>query len=294
MEPEILVTGAAGLLGARVVRALLPDFHVMSCSHIRPTAFAPMQVANVQIDLNNRDEVAKTLSRFSFKLIINCAGATDVDRCEQEHWWAMQGNFGIPESLAMASERLGFRLIHISSDYVFDGKHGRPLELRYPSPINYYGHSKMKGENAVMDADIGALIIRVCSLYSVALDSPRNIYKTIASTLLEGKPYFAATDLYSNPTEVEDLAQAIYQLAPFPKLPPFIHLASPEYLSRYQFALKIAEKLGVDPKLVKRTTQLKLNLAAKRPAYAGLRSDIAETLLGRSLRTFSEVTNSNP
>jgi len=144
-------------------------------------------------------------------------------------------------------------------------------------------------EETIAASDMEACIIRICSLYATDSLTPRNIYGLIREALTGNKVYRAADDLFSNPTEVTDLARAVWQLVAMPKLPEVIHLASPDYMSRYDLAVLIAKKLGVDTALIKRVKLADLAMPAQRPRRAGLRSQIADALLGRELKSIAEL-----
>lgn len=289
MSLKVLVTGAAGLLGSRIIQHLPPYSEVTATYHLAEPQITGDNIQAVQIDLTEAAATDQLLDRHHFDLIVNCAGATNVDRCEQEHDYALRRNVAVVKNLVNCAEKLRCRLIHVSSDYVFDGEAGPAAETDKPCPINFYGESKLMAEEVIDKSGVDATIIRVCSLYSVDPQSPRNILKSITESLNEGKPYLAADDLFSNPTEVDDLAQAVCQISKNSEHPSIIHLASPEYVTRYEFAQKVALALGLDQDLIKPVQQSQLTLPARRPKYAGLKSATAEKYLGRNLKTFSEV-----
>jgi dTDP-4-dehydrorhamnose reductase len=286
MTQRILVTGAAGLLGSQILKQAPPMVIVAATTFQRPlpTEFTG---ETYQLDLSNADAVARLLDDKQFDVVINCAGASDVDRCEIDHEYALQSNVTIVRNLVEGARKYRFRLISFSSDYVFDGLQGPYAESDRPNPINYYGRTKLMAEESIVAHDLDACIIRVCSLYATDPKAPRNLYRGILESLAGNKVYRAADDLYSSPTEVTDLAQVVWQLVAMPKLPRVLHLASPDYISRYDLAVLIAKKLSADAKLVERVNLTDLGLPAQRPRRAGLRSDLAYALLGRELKSIA-------
>jgi dTDP-4-dehydrorhamnose reductase len=288
MTARILVNGAAGLLGSQILRQIPPDVTVTATYFQRPL---PIEFAGEthQVDLSDLTAVTRLLEGQRFDTVINCAGASDVDRCETDHEYALHGNVAIVSNFVEGARRNSLRLFSFSSDYVFDGVQGPYAESDRPNPINYYGETKLLAEESVATHDLDACMIRVCSLYATNPTAPRNIYRAIIESLVDNRVYRAADDLFSNPTEVADLAQAVWQLVAIPKLPRVLHLASPDNISRYDLAVQIAKKLGADTKLIERVNLTAIGLPAQRPRRAGLKSDLAYILLGRKLKSFTEL-----
>lgn len=285
MTPRILITGAAGLLGSPILRQAPPTVTVAATSFQRPLT-AGFAGEAYQLDLGDADAVARFFDDKQFDVVINCAGASDVDRCETDREYALQSNVAIVSNLVAGARKYHFRLISFSSDYVFDGLQGPYAESDQPNPINYYGRTKLMAEENIAAEKLDACVVRVCSLYATDPAAPRNLYRGILESLANNKVYRAADDLFSNPTEVTDLSQAVWQLVAMPILPRVLHLASPDYMSRYDLAMLIAKKADADTKLIERVKSIDLGLPAQRPRRAGLKSDLAYALLGRELRSF--------
>jgi dTDP-4-dehydrorhamnose reductase len=288
MTARILVTGAAGLLGSQILKQVPSDVIVVATrfQQALPIDF----VGEVhQIDLSNAPSVTKFFAEQQFDAVINCAGASNVDRCERDKAYAQQGNLAVVRNLVESAHRNTFRLITFSSDYIFNGESGPYSEFDEPNPINYYGQSKLMAEEIVSSHEINSCILRVCSLYSTDPAAPKNIYGIMRDSLAAGKVYRAASDLYSNPTEVSDLASAVWQLLTLPKFPRLLHLAAPDNFSRVEFARQVARRIGADQSLVESQSVDSLGLPARRPKKAGLRSDLAYSLLGRRLKSPAEI-----
>ncbi len=294
MTQRVLVTGGSGLLGAALVRQLCRTHSVVATYRTNERSLPFGCGSSVKIDLAHRDSVRQLFKDQKFDVVINTAGATSVDRCESDRDYVQKGNVDIVENLLVAAGSAKFRLLQISSDYVFDGNDGPPTEQWKPNPINVYGTSKRVAEERIIESGVDAIILRVCALYSINPSAKDNIAKIIAATLKSNQTYPAADDLFANPTEVADLAAAIAALVDIKNVPPILHLAPAEYLSRFEFAMKVARQIGADESLVQPIKVDDLDLPALRPKFAGLRSDIAAALLKCELLDASDVIKNLP
>ncbi len=286
---RVLLTGAAGLLGSALLPVLATRHDVLATCRDKPIATLLGSSKESKLDLTDGEALADLCRQQPFDLVINCAGATDVDRCESDHDYATQGNRDIVAKLLEVQQTHAFRLIHISTDYLFDGKSGPATESETPNPINLYGESKLAGEELIRAADSDTSIIRVCALYSLDLQAGANFYRSVANALRTGKSFPAAADLYTNPTEVNDLARCLAELIGRGDLPPLLHLAAPEFLSRYDFALQIARREGLDETLIRQVNSDQLDFAAPRPKLAGLNFELARSAMGADMRSLAEL-----
>ena len=289
MPTSVLVTGATGLLGSELLRQA-PAEVIVDATYHHQTPRSKITGLWLEMDLSDADMVTRALNERRYDLVINCVGASDVDRCETDQAYAMTRNISGAQNLITAAGKHEFRLIHFSTDYVFDGKQGPYSESDQPDPVNFYGQTKLMAEEVISSANIDSCIIRICSLYATDPEAPKNIYKTIADRLASGSIYSAADDLFSNPTEVSDLAGAVWRLTALKELPPLVHLAAPDYLSRYEFAVQVAARLGAERKLIVPMHLVDLALPAKRPLRGGLTSNLALRLLGKSLRSLTSIS----
>lgn len=289
MKARILVTGGSGLLGSALVRQLCSSHDVVATYQTNENNLPFGCGRSVKIDLSKRELVAQLFGDMKFSLVINTAGSSAVDRCEIDHDYAFAGNVEIVRNLISAATGREIRVFQISTDYVFDGHEGPAPEGAAPNPTNQYGRSKLAGEQELLGSQVAGTVLRVCSLYSLSPSAKVNIARNIITTLKAGQTYVAAEDLYSNPTEVSDLAAVIAELIARPEAPKVMHLAPKEYMSRYEFAAKIAKQIGADAGLIRASHVDDLRLAAKRPKKAGLRSESLSTILGRELKGASEM-----
>ncbi|NPA94123.1 MAG: NAD(P)-dependent oxidoreductase, partial [Thermodesulfobacteria bacterium] len=153
MRPKILVTGSRGMLGRDVVEAFERDCQVIGLS-------------KEELDITDEARVGAVLSESRPSVVINCAAFTKVDLCEEKRELAFLVNAKGPENLARWCSKLDIKLVHISTDYVFDGTASTPYDEDSPTcPINVYGASKLEGEEAVARFSTDFLIIRTSWLF---------------------------------------------------------------------------------------------------------------------------------
>jgi len=195
---RILVTGSTGQLGFEVLRAFSQSGHEI----ISP--------ARRELDFLNPDEIADKVRRFQADWVINCAAYTQVDRAESEQEQAFVVNRDSVVQLAGAVAGYGGRLLHVSTDFVFDGKVLRPYhEEDDARPLGVYGLSKWEGEQAVRAVLPEAIILRTAWVYGV---HGHNFVKTILRVASEGKPLRVVDDQIGSPTWARDIAVAIRAL----------------------------------------------------------------------------------
>jgi dTDP-4-dehydrorhamnose reductase len=232
---KILVTGANGQLGneLRVLAPTFPDFEF---------GFTDID----ELDITNEAAVAEYVSAFSPGAIINCAAYTAVDKAEEETARAMLINATAAGILARAAARADAILVHISTDYVFDGKGHQPyVETDPPAPVSAYARTKYAGETEVMAAAPNALIIRTSWLYS---SFGANFVKTIMKYGKERGKLNVIFDQIGTPTYARDLAGAILAILaggiPVKGVEVY-HYANEGVASWYDFALAIIEMSGI-------------------------------------------------
>lgn len=264
---RLLITGASGLLGANLTLAALDAGHqVFATSHQRPLSApdAHWQPA----DLTNADQVEALLGSTNPEWIVNCAAATDVDRCEREPEWADSLNETVPRRLARGAKRLGARLIHVSTDAVFDGGRDRYRVDDRPSPVNKYGSSKLAGERAVLTSLESALVART-NFYGWSPPGRMSLAEWFLERLEVGQRSPGFADVRFCPLLVNHLATLLLQLAES-KLVGRYHLVARDCLSKYEFGSRIARAFGFDTELVVLSTVAEAGLSASRPRSLAL------------------------
>jgi dTDP-4-dehydrorhamnose reductase len=286
IKKRILVVGANGMLGQRVI-----DFYskkekieLLGCS------IEPDPVYNdaeyVCCDLTKRESIKKTVFDFCPDFIINAAAYTNVDKSEKEREQAWKLNVRGVEYLAETCRVLDAHLIHISSDYIFDGRNGPYNETAKPNPLGYYGRTKLASENALKISGSMNSIIRTNVLYGIA-DSRPDFVRWVINSVRSGKSIRIVTDQINNPTFLDDLVIAINKIIEFKKQGIY-NIGGKEFLSRYDFTLLIADFFNLNKDLITSIKTENLNQPALRPLKSGLITLKAETELGYQPHTLLE------
>jgi dTDP-4-dehydrorhamnose reductase len=277
---RILICGANGLLGQRLALMLSAqtEYEVLNTSIERSFVFDNRLFDYNQLDITNRSDVKSLASSFQPNVILNAAAATNVDWCETNREEAWKVNVTAVENLAEAARKVGAKLIHVSTDYIFDGKNGPYDEEAQPNPIGYYGKTKLASENAVRSAGIANAILRTNVLYGSGIGIRANFALWVVNNLKAGKEINVVDDQFGNPTYVSDLAMAMIKIFELDR-EGIYHIGGGEQLSRYDFAVKAAKVFGYDPSLIKRIKTSELKQAAPRPMISGFITLKAETQL---------------
>ncbi len=252
---KMLVTGSNGQLGSelRLIAEKNPAYEFI---------FTDYQ----ELDITKADEVDSFIEELKPDYLINCAAYTAVDKAEQEQETAMKLNAGAVEILAKASISNAFRLIHISTDYVFDGKNHKPYTTEdQVNPTGVYAKSKALGERAAV-INPANIVIRTSWLYSAY---GHNFVKTIRKAGKERGMLKVVADQIGSPTWAADLATAILKMIELDVPGGIYHFTNEGVCSWYDFATEIVSSAGLDCRVVPILSG-EFSSAAKRPAFSVL------------------------
>jgi dTDP-4-dehydrorhamnose reductase len=238
-------------------------------------------------DLTKRENVKDVVLNFYPDYIINASAYTNVDLSETEREEAWKVNVKAVEYLSETARILDTRIIHISTDYIFDGKKGPYSENEKPNPLGYYARSKLAGENALKISGVLFTILRTNVLYGSYSNCKMDFVRWLVESLKNGKEVRIVTDQFNNPTFVDDLVQGISKVIEFNKTGVY-NIGGKEFLSRFEFSQIIAGFFGLDKNLIKPITTAELNQPARRPLKSGLLTLKAETEIGYKPHTIKE------
>ena len=247
-----LITGANGQLGKTLT------------SILRANSVEVESLARKSLDVSNVIEVNDVIKKIRPNILVNCAAWTDVDGAETDAEGAVRTNATGAQNLAKATNSLGIRLIHISTDFVFGADKKKIYSEEDPhSPVNFYGISKAQGENLVALENPEAVILRASWLYS---PYGKNFPKAIIRKLITDESWLdVVSDQIGQPTSCISVSNTILNIAKAPDITGIMHGSSTGSVSRFGFAQSIAHAIGSSPDRIRSVTSESLNLPAKRP-----------------------------
>jgi dTDP-4-dehydrorhamnose reductase len=266
-EKQVLVTGANGLLGIKIVEKLQKEYLVTPTHRC-----TPFQANSLKLDVTEKRETDKIITKIKPAVIIHTAAETNVDLCEKEPTYAHKVNARGTMNVAKSSQKVGAKVIYISTDYVFDGNKGNYCEADETGPTNVYGFTKLQGEHEVAEHCKNYLILR--SSVNFGLHPNRqNFFTWVLTSLGHGEKIRVVKDHFNTPTSTENLAEVIRE-AIEKDIAGLYHASGTERISRYEFALKIADKLRLPKNLIQPVAMKELkNLGiwiANRPSDSSL------------------------
>jgi len=225
----------------------------------------PMFGQAVRFNLEDNKSISDLMARLEPEVVIHSAALTDVDLCEREKKLAYRTNVEGTRALAQAAEKTGSFLIYISTDYIFDGSRGMYKEDDWTDPVNYYGVTKLLGEQFCRGC-----IARTCVTYGSKPASGKvNFALWLINSLKSGQNFRVVTDQFMTPTLNTNLARMVLEIAD-KRLCGVYHLAGATRISRYDFALKLAREFDLDHSLILPSRMDDLKLTAKRPMDSSL------------------------
>lgn len=277
---KALVLGAGGLLGGAMLRGA-------------PAGWTATGTARAELDITDADAIESRLTAAAPDWVINCAGYTRVDETERDAT-AWDVNAVAPGVIGTTAARIGARVLHLSTEYVFDGTLGRPYrEDDAVNPINQYGRGKLAGEQALAASGAGWLVARVQWLYG---DRGQGFIRTARERARAGQPIRAVTDRYGAPTDVDALAEMLWRLIAA-EARGVVHTAASGATTWSAIAHTIYKTVGADESLITDCTTAEYAAAvpgvhARRPLdgrmdtgrYRSLTGHVPEDWLGPLIR----------
>jgi len=290
---RLLIIGSTGLVGSKV--AYLAQKHGFEAYNTHNARTSPLP-NSVQLNITNRNETLSLVKRVHPEAIVNTAALHNVDYCESHHEEATKVNVEGVRNLADAARETGSRLIHLSTDYVFDGNSGHYSEIDTPHPLHFYAETKLEAEKIASELPSYA-VARPSVIYGwnslEATGVPSSSGKTInfamfaIDKLKRKETVKAVRDQYGSPTFADNLAEALLRLARYPGNGVF-HTAGKSCMSRYEFAIKLADIFGYPTRLVEPVYTSDFKQLAQRPKNSCLRVEKAERDLNIRFLTAEE------
>lgn len=271
---KILIIGADGMLGSDLVKVLSKNHEVI-------------ESLEKNLDIADKQSVEKFVLSNKPSLVINAAGYTDVDSAESNRGKAFAINAEGPLNIALACKKSGSRLLHFSTDYIFDGtKDGPYTEEDEPNPINVYGASKLKGEQNIQSAFSDYIIVRTQWLYG---KNGKNFVDAILKLMREKSEVKVVNDQVGSPTYTLDLAKATKTTIE-KNIPSGIYnVANRGYCSWFEFAVEIAKLKNIRNVKIIPVASEEFPRPAKRPKNTRLKQGRFREIIGYLLRNWEDA-----
>lgn len=277
---KIFITGANGLLGQAVTSIFTRETdHTLILTSVEETSYLDYGHNYSELDITSKEDVKRSVAFHEPDVIINCAAFTNVDKCETEREFSWKINVDGVKNLIIAAKKYNSKIIHFSTDYVFDGKNGPYSEISVPNPVSFYGREKLASENALITSDIKFAIIRTLVLYGIGNRVKPNFALWLVEELRNNRTVNVVTDQISNMTMIDDLAYGTMKITE-KDATGIYNISGPDILSRYEFALKLCEVFKYNPELINPIDTKSLKQPAPRPLNSGLIILKAQTELG--------------
>ncbi len=293
----ILVTGSNGLLGQKLVHALLGKNDVTLIA----VSKGPNRIAvrdgylYEDLDITDGERLKSVFEKYQPHCVINTAAMTNVDACETKRKECWDVNVNSVQNMVKILQDPLYRVegnaphfIHLSTDFVFDGEEGPYNEGDKPNPLSYYACSKYEAEKIVIQSSLRWAILRTIIVYGIVDDMSRsNVVLWAKDALSQGKKINVVDDQYRMPTLAEDLAQACV-FAALIEAEGIFHVSGKDYMSILELVQRVADFWHLDKTLISPVKSSELHQPAKRPPRTGFVLDKAVRILNYSPHSFEE------
>jgi dTDP-4-dehydrorhamnose reductase len=287
---KLLILGISGLTGYKIVK-ISTKYELYGTYNVRPIEFD--NCITTKLDLTNQEQVDKIFSEIRPDLVINTTALHNVDFCEDNKEMASNVNTNVVQSLKKNSDKFGSKLVHISTDYVFDGMKTAPYsETDTATPVSFYGQSKLDGEKVLQNTKHA--VLRPSVVYgwtplelagtTSSSGKPMNFAMWLLTKLNKNEQLKIVTDQFASATLADSLAESAIKIAESDK-GGLYHVAGLSCESRYDFSVKFAQKFGYDSSLIQKTDSSQFKQKAKRPSYSCLNCQKATKEFGLNLYT---------
>jgi dTDP-4-dehydrorhamnose reductase len=286
----VLVTGSNGLLGQKITEKIIAGKSIHLIATNRGVNRFPEHTGYVyeEMDITDGDRVEALLLKYKPNAIIHTAAMTNVDICHQEREACFKLNVEATAQLVSLCEKMQIHFIYISTDFVFDGLNGPYREEDVPSPVSFYGESKLQGEWLTQQMKGKWCILRTILVYGILKDMSRsNIVLWAKNALESGKPIHVVNDQWRMPTLAEDLAEACL-LAVEQEAEGIYHVSGRDMMNVVGLVKRVADFWNLDKNLIKEVSSDSLGQEAKRPKKTGFILDKAMTELNYEPHSFEE------
>ncbi len=271
MKTKVLITGSNGFIGQKLMTEILANKNVDLIALSKGDNRYPIREGYLYVkgDVCNSEHMEKVISQHTPHFIIHTVAMANVEACEANIEACEKVNVEPIETLVFLVEKYNSHLIHLSTDFIFDGKEGPYVETDIPNPLNEYGKSKLKAEKLIQSSSIKWTIVRTILVYGLPNDKDRsNLILWVKNSLEAGKKINVVTDHFRMPTLVEDLTKATMGIIN-KHAKGIYHISGNELYSIYDIAIEVANFWDLDTSLIQPVNSIAMESAVSRPSYTG-------------------------
>ncbi|CAN5356477.1 dTDP-4-dehydrorhamnose reductase [soil metagenome] len=302
ISKTILITGSNGLLGQKLILGLIDRNKNGALWNIIATSKGENRLSEksgytyIALDITNKSEVDEVVSKYNPDIIVNTAAMTNVDACESDREGAKALNVdavkyfvgAIQNSSDTADKIQNCFLIHLSTDFVFDGENGPYKEEDIPNPLSYYAETKLESEKLLESSGINFAILRTIIVYGIVDQMSRsNVVLWAKEALTKGQKINVVDDQFRSPTLAEDLAEACILCAE-KKATGIFHVSGKDFMSILELVNRVADFWKLDKSLITPSKSETIKQPAKRPPRTGFIIEKAKRELGYNPHSFEE------
>lgn len=279
-RPAILLTGATGYVGRRLAAGLSGTWRVFRASRTAAGDGA------LDLNLSDPDSIRRAFDAASPQAVIHAGGEADPDACEKDPERAKRVNVDSVKTLALLCGASGARLLHFSSDLVFDGERGWYSEADAPNPRGVYARGKLESEEAALARAPGAVVLRISTAYGRPMGGRPSFVDAMHAKLSAGEPVTAFTDQWRASTAADQLPEVIAKLLADPGLAGVFHCGGAERASRFETASTFARVMGFDERLIRPGRASDVKFVSPRPRDSSLDSSRLAAAIGVAPLTY--------
>ena len=286
----VLITGANGFLGHYLTPLLLRNGYNVIATGKGPCRLNHLdgqKFSYIQMDFTDPFAVHDVFENCKPDVVVHAGALSKPDECELDQWKAYTTNVEATVTLLNNAEQHQSFVIFLSTDFIFDGLRGMYVEDDIPNPVNYYGRTKLEGEEAVREYKGDWAIVRTVLVYGKPIPERGNLLSIVKEKLDNSETYSVFSDQVRTPTYVGDLAAGIEKIIS-KRAKGVWHLSGKEVMTPYEMAIETARFLGKDESLIKEVSAENLSQPAKRPLKTGFIIQKAQTSLGYDPISFRE------
>lgn len=280
----ILITGGTGLLAVNWATRISTAHTVSLATHTRKITLP--NARSIAVDLDSVNGVRQILDKLTIDTVIHAAAMTDIEECEKVPELARHVNVTLASNVAQASKAHGARLVHISTDHLFDGAAPMRTEEDTIAPLNVYACTKAEAENIVLEACPTALVIRT-NFFGWGTSYRSSFSDAILASLNAGRPAMLFEDVYYTPILVDILIDAVHKLLSKAQTGIF-NIVGDQRISKFDFGLKVAAEFGLDSRLINRSMLSERRDLTSRPFEMSLSNHKVCRVLGGLLGTVGD------